>query len=286
MKKQEWSKLALTSILGLLLSYTFIFLAALPIRYLRLTFGRKTFLLSSVAGATALVGFGLWQWALVYASLCLLIGCYRELEVRRFSIFKASLFAIVATLFANLFILLSYAKFSGLNLKFFLSQKAEPFLTQLRQIPKFQETNMDSVLWYLPSGVVITLMVIVFISLTLSKEQKTTNFSELKMFSLPDWAIWVFIGSLGATFIPLRLVGLNLVAMNLLAITLAGYFFHGLAVFTHFLDRLGIFGIWRLLAYFLVFFQMFIFISGLGILDYWFDFRSQPNNKLTQKTFN
>ena len=68
-------------------------------------------------------------------------------------------------------------------------------------------------------------------------------------------------------------MALTTLGFNLLSVSLAAYFFQGLAVFSKGLDYLRIFGIWRLLAYFLIFFQMFIFISGLGILDFWFDFR-------------
>jgi len=138
---------------------------------------------------------------------------------------------------------------------------------------------LQNFLWYLPSGLIITLMLILFVSLTLGRLPRQTKQNQsLLYFKLPDWAIWFFIGGLGATFIPTQGSVLALSAMNVLVITLAAYFFQGLAVFTFFLDRFNIQGLWRLLAYFLVFFQMFVFISGLGILDYWFDFRSQPTS--------
>lgn len=287
MNKEYWSKLAFASILGLLLSYTFVFLAALPIRYLRLTFGRKAFLLSSTIGFIGLAAFGLLQWALVYLSLCLLIGFYRELEERKLSIFLASAIAIIITAATNLFAFFGYSQIKGINFYSLLTEKSEPLIAQLQQLPRFQEASLDNFLWYIPSAVVITLMMILFVSLTVSKGPGRIKQSvELRMFSLPEWAIWVFIGSLGATFIPITGQLISLISMNVLAITLAGYFFQGLAVFTYFLDRLSIFGFWRLLAFFLAFFQMFIFISGLGILDYWFDFRLQPTNKNTLKTFN
>jgi hypothetical protein len=277
LKNNYWSKLAFTSALGLLLSYTFVLLAALPIRYLRLTFGRKAFLMSTTTGFAMLTAFGFLQWALVYLSLCLLIGLYRELEEKKFSIFIASCFAIGTTLFANFFALLSYTQLKKINLIEFLSLRTQPFLDQLKQVPRFQGTNLNQVLWYIPSGMIITLMVVIFVSLTISRRSKS-NFVELKMFRLPDWTIWVFILSLGATFIPMSEKVVGLIAMNLLAISMAAYFFQGFAVFTHFLDRYSIFGFWRLLAYFLIFFQLFVFISGLGILDYWFDFRLQNIN--------
>lgn len=284
MPRNYWSRLAFTSALGILLSYAFVFLAVLPLRHLRLTFGRKAFLLTSILGSVGILGAGLWQWALVYASLCVLVGLYRELEEKRVSIFLASSIAIVSTAAINLFALATYTAYQGLELENLLAEKAQPLLLQLQQVPRFKETNLESVLWYLPSALVITLMLVVFVSLTIG-QRGSKQMARLKSFSLPDWAIWVFIGSLAATFIPSPEPMTALVGMNLLAVCLASYFFQGLAVFSYFLDRLSIFGFWRLLAYFLVFFQMFLFVSGLGILDYWFDFRSQPSGKKTLKTY-
>ena len=288
MTRNDWSRLALTSALGIALSSSFVFLAALPIRYLRLTFGRKIFFLSTAASFGVLVGLGLWQWAAIYASVCLLIGCYREMEEKRFSIFLASTLTVMLTSGLNLFALFGYSKYSGLKLKALIADKAQPFVEQLQQIPRFQEASATNILWFLPSGIVITMMIVLFVSLTVSRVPMTNQQRlEMRMFKLPDWLIWAFIGSLGTTFIQGLSEWISLVSMNVLAVTLAAYFFQGLAVFNHFLDRLKIFGFWRLLAYFLVFFQMFIFISGLGILDYWFDFREQgltgSNNQRIKK---
>lgn len=276
MTRNTWSRLALTSFLGLVLSGLFVFLAALPIRYLRLTFGRTAFLMSSAASIGLLAALGLWQWALVYATICLLIGLYREMEEKNSSIFLASLVAVTLTTGFNLFAVLGYSQWAGLNLKSLLLEKSQPVLQQLHQIPNFKDADVENLLWYLPSGFVITMMLIIFISLTVYRRpmSRKDRFA-MRMFRLPDWAIWFFIASLGATFIKTDNQWISMIAMNVLAISLAAYFFQGLAVFNYFLDRLSIFGFWRLLAYFLVFFQMFIFISGLGILDYWFDFRVQ-----------
>ena len=273
-RNDYWSRLAITSVLGVGLSYAFVFLAALPIRYLRLTFGRKTFLLSSLASFGLLASLGLWQWAFVYSSICLLIGFYREMEEKRFSIFLASTIAVLATAGTNLFALLGYIKFTGVQARSLLMEKSMPLLEQLQQYPQFKEATATNVLWYLPSGMVITMMIVLFVSLTVSRTPQTREqHFELRMFRLPDWAIWGFIMGLAGTFIQTEWTMVSIISSNILAVTLAAYFFQGLAVFNDFLDRLGLFGFWRMLAIFLAFFQMFIFISGLGILDYWFDFR-------------
>lgn len=283
-RRNHWSRLAITSALGVGLSYAFVFLAALPIRYMRLNFGRKTFLLSSLGSSAVLVSLGLWQWAFVYASICLLIGFYRELEEKHVSIFVASTIAVFLTAGANIFALLGYTQLKGIRPLELLTSKVQPFMAQVHQIPRFQETNVDNVLWYLPSGVVITMMLILFVSLTVNRVPVARNKQmELRMFRLPDWLVWAFIGGLAGSFIETQHAWIPIVSMNILAVTLSAYFFQGLAVANHFLDRLGIFGFWRMLAYFLIFFQLFVFVAGLGVLDFWFDFRTTslfgPKNK-------
>ncbi len=274
--------------MGLALSYAFVFLAALPIRYMRLTFGRKTFTTVSVLSAGVLFATGLWQWALVYSSISLLIGLYIELEDRHFSIFQSSSVSVLATLGLIGASLVSYSQLSAVSLQRLLADRVTPLMEQLQQVPRFKEASVDSILWFLPSGIIVTMMVVLFVSLTLNRTPTTKKQQfEMRMFRLPDWFIWVFLAALGGTFIKTSVPAVSMVGLNLLTVVLAAYFFQGLAVFTYFLDRLAIFGFWRLLAYFIVFFQMFLFISGLGILDYWFDFRPQgltnSNNKKIKK---
>lgn len=278
MKKENWGKLAFTSVMGLFLSSTFVFLAALPIRYTRLHFGRWVFLITTLIGSCALFAFKQWQWAIVYFCLSLLIGSYRELEEKKLSIFMSALISIGTTtglFFATLF---SIARMQKIQVSQLLNNHLEPMLVQLRGLPQMREgVDINSIVAYLPSGMIITLMIVTFISLTFHNDPFTRKkgIESLKKFTLPDWGIWVFIGSLCGAFALNAHGTYSFIFMNIFAVTLAAYFFQGFAVFSCLLDRFKIFGFWRLLAYFLVFFQMFLFVCGLGILDYWFDFRSQ-----------
>lgn len=273
---QDSYKVAIASLLGIVLSYAFVFLAALPLRYLRLTYGRNAFFASSVLGFATLLAMQLWQWSMVYFSLCFLIGVYRELEEKQFSIFLASTVTVLATAGTNLFVFFGYTKFTGQSMRLLLIEKATPVYEQFKQMPRFSDFNLDQMIWFLPSGLIITLMFVVFVSLTVNKHTDLRAYeqSQLRQFRLPDWLIWAFMGGLAASILDYGMPALNVIGSNVLFICLAAYFFQGLAVFTHFLDRLRIYGFWRMLAYFLIFFQLFIFVSGLGILDFWFDFRA------------
>ncbi len=286
MNKDSFKRLAMTSVLGLVLSYTFVVLAVLPIRYLRLQFGRSIFWAVALLGSGGLLLFHFWQWAGVYLTLCLLIGSYRELEERKLSLFMASISSIAITLTGALVLFFSFLKMTKTDWQTYLLLKIKPIMDQFQQLPRFQGMSSESVIWYLPSGLTIMLMLILFISLTISPTGKAQR-KNLLSFKLPDFLIWSFILGVALSFIPAQESLISFVGYNLLIISLASYFFQGLAVFVCFLDRFEIHGFWRLLALFLIFFQMFLFVCGLGILDYWFDFRSQTSQrKIKQKTFN
>ncbi|MCJ8277420.1 MAG: DUF2232 domain-containing protein [Bdellovibrionales bacterium] len=283
MRNNQWGKLAFTSVMGLVLSSTFVFLAALPIRYMRLNFGRWVFLATTLLGTGVLLSFEQWQWAMVYACLNLLIGSYRELEERSQGIFTSSLVSIVTTTTLFFGALFALARWQNMAISQLLSQHLEPMMVQLQQLPQFKESvDMNKVIYFLPSGVVITLMLVTFVSLTFFGDYRTRyqNLRKLKAFTLPDFMIWFFILGLGGSFALKEQPLLTTLSVNVFAVTLSAYFFQGLAVFSCLLDRFGIFGLWRVLAYLMVvLLQMFVFICGLGILDYWFDFRSQLQMK-------
>jgi len=278
---KDWGKLALTSALGVFLSSSFVFLAALPIRFMRLDFGRAPFILLSLSFTLCLLGFQQWQWALVYFSLSFLIAVYSEMELQHYSVFSSASVAIGLTGLTTAFGFGLVAKHQGFTLMSFLEAQLLPIQEQFAAMPQIQElSDVPSIIGYLPSGVAIALMLALFIALSIfSDESGTKNSLLLKKFRLPDLAIWVFIGSLAGTFLFADESVNKLICTNILSISAAAYFFQGLAVVTSYLDAYRVFGFWRLLLYFLIFFQMFILVSGLGILDFWFDFRTRLRAK-------
>lgn len=285
MEKEKWGKLALTSALGVFLSSSFVFLAALPIRYLRLQFGRWPFLSVALGCSVALLAFQQWQWALVYLSLSFLVGSYCELEEQKFSIFLSGGISIFLTTCLSVFSFGLIARFQGMTLFSYFQTQFAPLTQQLEQLPQFKDqVDIQNLVQYLPSGIMISLMLVLFVSLLIFTDTKRTSAQQkLKDFRLPELLIWPFILGLAGSFLAERGSIEALVSVNVLSIVMAAYFFQGLAVFSSFLDYMRVFGFWRMLAYFLIFFQMFIFISLLGVLDFWFDFRQRMTRLIETK---
>jgi hypothetical protein len=264
-----------------------IFISALFIRNLRLVYGRNIYLLITSGCAVTLAALGQWQWALMYFSISLVIGLYREMEETGLSIFLGSAVAVLLTAGSGVLAIFGYSQMANVPFYNILEESLSPSLQALQKVPQFKEATIQSVIGFLPSAVIILLMGVVFVSLTVSLvplNQKQRF--QLKMFHLPEFMIWVFILSLAGSFVKTQLGWLSLISINVLGVALAAYFFQGLAVLSHFMDRLSIFGFWRWMVYFLVFFQAFfmILLSLLGIVDYWWEFRSKGLSGSNQKS--
>lgn len=287
MTQKQWSRLAITSVLGVITSL-FGVLSALFIRNVRLVFGRKIFLISTVTCASLLAGFGLWELSLQYSCICLLIGLYREMEELKLSIFMASCVAVMMTAGGGLFAFISYAQVMGYQLQTLTKEGLSPLLTMIQQIPQFQAATMSQLLWHMPALIVVGLTSIIFVSISISLSPLSqSDRSKLQMFKLPDWMIWTFIGSLAGSFLIPSPEWFGLVMRNFLIVSVASFFYQGLAVMTYFLNRYKIYGLWRWILYPIVFLQAFASLSViiLGLLDYWFEFRTQnliETNKTTK----
>ena len=198
MSNRRWGTLALNSTLGLVLSSTLFFLAPIPLRYLRLSFGRKAYILSTVLGAGLLIYLQQWQWAATYGLLSFLIGTYSECEENDLSLFQSSIISIGLTSAVAGGVFYGVTQQLKLTPGVFIRQQLEPMVAQLSQLPQFQAGfDLNSFILYLPSILGISLMIALFVSLTvMTDRQGKKNHQVLKSFRLPDWMIWVFIGSL------------------------------------------------------------------------------------------
>lgn len=273
---QESSKFALASVLSVVLSVLFLFPAAVPLRYLRLFFGRTAFWVSSCLGTAILVYFNQLQWALSYSSLCVLIGGYRELEELQVPVFTASVVTILGTAGANLVALYTYSVLAGQNLKTLFFSKLVPLLEKLQDVEGFKGLEPGQAIWFLPTLMVIMLMLVLCVSLSLNDTPETQIKNSLSQFRVADWMIWPFLLGLSITVLDFGSERIGLIGTNILFISMAIYFFQGLGVINHYLIRMRAGSFWRMLVYILAFVQLFAFVSVLGILDFWMDFRAKP----------
>jgi uncharacterized protein YybS (DUF2232 family) len=106
--------------------------------------------------------------------------------------------------------------------------------------------------------------------------------AQLPVFRLPDVCVWIFIVSLLGAFggIPWR--AFEVISVNVMNVCLVLFFFQGAAVTVQFFNKLRMGWFWQMIFMILIVVQLFLFVSLIGLLDYWFDFRTRMGKRPTE----
>lgn len=236
-----------------------------------------------------MIGFGtlaiLWGMkAPVLAGLffvnIFLIGALTELrKLKQLNTALTYVATVVITYisFVGVFSALSY--FQYFDLLAFVSTQIS---TSLSLFPELMGAiQVEELYSQLPSLGLIYLMTALFITLASEKaffkmaEEEAPRRQMLSSFSVPDSMIWVLIASVLGAFGKLGMPEVQMLALNLFNVMLFAFFFQGLAVVTRYFQVFKVGRFWRALFYFIFIFQLFIFTSVLGVVDYWADFRAR-----------
>ncbi len=128
--------------------------------------------------------------------------------------------------------------------------------------------------------VIATVWFNLVISNILAKKMQLTEkgWGKYTAWSLPEQLVWLPISVVVA-----MLVGSGAIkdtAICLLLVSVLLYFFQGLAVFIHLLDKWNVPGFFRLALYFILIIQSYglIFLAILGFADVWLNFRKLPGS--------
>lgn len=263
-------------------------LGAPPLRLLRVRLGRLGFWIFGAAVATALYAAGGQSVGVGYFSLILLIGIYSELEDSGLSFMVSAFFTLLinsllgAGAFA-LWVSRTGPKWSQQILGF-LETVLKP-LVELN--PKIQINYYDLML-QLPSVILLLWMAALYLATLLesrlnggesASRHGTETRAQLAEFRLPDPVIWVFILSLLGAFGGFVPPIVSAIAVNAMNVCLMLLFFQGIAVVAKFFAsvRLGMF--WQFLFMVLIVVHLFLFVSLLGLMDHWLDFRARLNKR-------
>lgn len=261
-------------LLGVILSSIFFFLAAVPLRLVRIQAGRPIFLMLSVITVAAMIYFQLNSWAVGFAILCTCIGLYAEIEVLNISVFFSALVAIL-TPFASLMLVLGIlAKTNNTTIYALLQTHFDVIFKELATI--YPQELLEQITNYIPALSLISLMFVVFFSLAFDPSlMKSRNRREWRDFALPGFVVWILIAGLAMSFAVANIPFWTGFAKNLVMIVMAGYFFQGLSVVQAYMNHYKLSYFWRFIILVLVFTQFFPILSILGLSDYWLEYRNR-----------
>ncbi|MBL7557781.1 MAG: DUF2232 domain-containing protein [Bdellovibrionaceae bacterium] len=285
--KGSLSRLSVISSIAMLMSVLTVVFGTPFLRVIRNVYGSLTFwglVLLFVGGTTLLKA----DWlSFVVGSVWLTTGISLELEKRKVSFLTNSIVSLTTGFIVCGAGLLGVLKSLGVTDLARATEYVQEAVKPLVKGQMNQEMDYTALVLQIPSMLFIVLLLSLAIGFLmerrirfwfrLMKQGYVYKFDFLK-FRVSDKLIWValfsllfsVLGGFGPSFKTLETVGSNFVNVFIVV-----YFFQGLAVLEHILIqiRAGVF--LRTFSYFIFLGQLFLVLSIVGFLDFWFDFRGK-----------
>jgi Predicted membrane protein (DUF2232) len=266
-------------------------LGAPSLKVLRRQVGRSVYWSSMVllsAGlflvrGDSLRGVDLRPLAVAFFSLVLLIGLFEEFEEMGLSLKVSAFFALVINALISAGAFAFWVFVTGPRWNQIVLSTLENILKPLTDLNPHLQISYADLMMQLPSIAVILWMFALYVAVLLEGRLGQTPLlrhgdagalrSQLATLQLPDSCVWVFIVSLLGAFIDFGIHPLEVLSVNAMNICLVLFFFQGVAVVAKFFEslRMGVF--WQTMFMILIVLQLFLFVSLLGLLDFWLGFR-------------
>jgi hypothetical protein len=228
--------------------------------------------------------------ALSFFSLVVLMGVFDEFEEMGFSFPVSGFFTLLinSLLSAGAFAL--WTVFTGPNWNQVIVSSLEVGLKPLGEINPHFQVNYSDLMLQLPSVAIIMWTISIYVAILLEARLSTGEMAptnplpslrpQLAVFRLPDAVVWIFIASILGSFSSFGPHAVEALAVNVMNICMVLLFFQGIAVVAKFFESVRMGAFWQFLFMVVLVVQLFLFVSLLGLLDYWLDFRS----RLTKRT--
>ena len=262
-----------------LLTSTFVLLAPLAARFLRLNFGRWPYWIFAALSSLALLNF-VPQWAFYQAVILLLVGIFADLEDQKLPLFYSAVSSVALTVLTLLLMLMGWAKYRQTTIVPFLKQHITASIELAQKLPNFDiGVDAHQILLLIPALITISMMMLVCLSVVFVKSKPEAE--RLTEFRIPDHVIWVLIAALAGVFllkVPEQFVAQK-ICLNTLYIVTAGYYFQGLSILAFFFNKMRINYFFKAGLFFILGVHLFVFVVGLGLSDLWFNYRSRGYKK-------
>lgn len=283
---RKWMKAVTLLLWSFVLTALTVFLGAAPLKVFKDLVGRVLYWGLGLGIGAALL---LTPWktlGIIFIGLVVLMGIFSDLEERGHGVFYSAVCStlVTALLGSGAFAMWIYRV--GNVWRELLQTQVDKVLAPAKQIAGLS-LDTSSILAQLPSGILIVLMLSLFFAVLLEDRIRSLLFlgrgvnHHLIAFRIPDSFVWMFIAALLAAFVKLPVPApmIQTVALNFLNVLILLFFFQGLAVVVRLFDVLRLGVMWRVLFFTLIVFQLFLFVSAVGLVDYWANFRLRFHRK-------
>lgn len=298
---QKFTRFAFYSVWAVLMTVMTYVLGGVPLKVLRAQIGRVTYWTWMTAVSVGFYAAGVKTVGIMLFSLVILIGVFSELEELHLS-FPVSAFF---TLLINT--LITGGAFalwvSRIGPKWFseVNRAVETAIKQLSTVnPAIPPNYAELVVQVIPSAVLVLWISALYLAVLLEKrlspvarpeaepavrvqtadtERVLSMREQLAELRMPDAVVWIFIIALLAAFGGMVKKPVEIAAINVLNVCALLFFLQGIAVVARFFERLKMGSFWQFVFMVLIVIHLFLFVSFLGLMDYWLDMRSRMSKR-------
>lgn len=254
-------------------------LGAVGLKVLRREAGRWFYWSFGSVLTGILFGAMLKPLALAFVSLVVLVGVFSELEELGLGVLISGFFTLVINALCSAGAFALWVSMTGPKWSQQIQETLESTLKPLIELnPKLQINYFDLML-QLPSVLLILWMGAIYFAVLLESRLTPVKSAGLKGqlagIRLPDPVIWLFIGALLGAFGGFAKAPVEAVSVNVLNVCFMLFFLQGIAVVGRFFETLRMGWFWQVVFMVLIVVHLFLFVSLLGLSDYWVDFRTR-----------
>lgn len=230
--------------------------------------------------------------ALAFFSLVVLIGVFDEFEEMGFSFSLSALFTLLinSLLSAGAFALWVYG--TGPKWSKTMVSAFEGFFKPVVELNPRIQVNYSDLILQLPSIAIILWIGAIYVAVLLEGRLISGEIlpavatppmrPQLMALRLPDACVWIFTASLLGAFGDFHYHVLEALSVNAMNICLVLFFVQGIAVVAKFFESVRMGTFWQILFMVLIVVQLFLFVSLLGLLDFWLGFRARLSKRAEQ----
>lgn len=260
-------------------------LGAPPLKVLRRRMGRAPYWALTLGMCLVLFALHAKILALSFLTLVILMGVFEEFEEMGFGFQSSALYALIINVLVSAGGFALWVSRTGPAWRDTLTATIEAALKPLADLNTNFHVNPKDVMLQLPSVAIVLWMIAIYVAVLLESrlsgwdmaapDARPTLRPQLAEFRLPDAMVWAFIASLLGAFGNFHHPAVEALAVNTMNVCMVLFFFQGIAVVSRFFAaiRMGIF--WQGVFMVLIVVQLFLFVSLLGLLDYWLNFRAR-----------
>jgi len=274
-------------------------LGAASLRVLRQRLGRTGFWALAIGISAVLFAARAPQLSVAFLSLVVLMGVFAEFEELGCGLMLSSAFTLLFNTLLAAGGLALWMYYKGPTWTQVLLDAVKKVFEPLNQLSPQIQINYFDLMLQLPSIILILWMAAIYLAVLLEDRLNVGTKgevdaeallplpaspmrSQLPTFRLPDACVWIFIASLLGAFggVPWRAV--EVISVNVMNITLVLFFFQGAAIVVQFFNKLRMGWFWQMLFMILIVVQLFLFVSLIGLMDFWLDFRARMAKRPTE----